>query len=282
MKSVIKLFSVLFLVGGVAFVSCKPDKKDPVKVTEVKLSKTTLSMAVGDKESLAATVIPDNADDKSVTWESNNEDVATVDNSGNVNAKGVGKAKITVKTKDGGLTATCDVTVELKMEENFEIEAVAKISTAATVFDLSQMTLNGVQGGAVIVFDSAQSFLSMPNDATLILAVKNTSGKVIPAGTAWKFRFKRNGSEITQVWVKQQDGSLSQQPLTTEGTLEKDLGINETFTLFSEPFRIHRIYLGDNWGTNSFCVDVLQFGKSAYPTASIKSNCYEYQIIGKK
>ncbi|WP_346696007.1 Ig-like domain-containing protein [Thermophilibacter mediterraneus] len=60
---------------------------------------------------LTATVAPDNATDKAVTWTSSNSSVATVDGSGNVTAVVPGTAAITVTTSDGDKTATCLVTV---------------------------------------------------------------------------------------------------------------------------------------------------------------------------
>ena len=83
-----------------------------VPVTGVTLDKTTLSMTVGDTQSLTATVSPSNASDKTVSWISSNSSVATVSSSGVVTAKSAGSATITVSTKDGGKTATCTVTVK--------------------------------------------------------------------------------------------------------------------------------------------------------------------------
>ena len=81
------------------------------KVTEVKLDKTSLTLNVGDEENLIPTITPDNATDKSVTWESSASGVATVED-GKVTAVGAGKATITVTTADGSHTANCTVTVE--------------------------------------------------------------------------------------------------------------------------------------------------------------------------
>jgi hypothetical protein len=80
-------------------------------VTGVTLNKSTLSLNVGGNETLTATVAPDNATDKSVTWTSSNDAVATVDSNGKVTAVAAGTATITVTTTDGSFTATCDVTV---------------------------------------------------------------------------------------------------------------------------------------------------------------------------
>ena len=80
-------------------------------VTGVTLDRDELSLTVGRTETLTATVTPDNASDKTVTWSSSDETVATVDENGVVTAVGVGSATITVTTTDGDHTATCAVTV---------------------------------------------------------------------------------------------------------------------------------------------------------------------------
>ena len=79
-----------------------------VDVESVTLDKTTLSLAVGETAQLAATVKPDDATDKNVSWTSSDESVAKVDN-GKVTAIKAGKA--TIIAKCGGKTAECAVTV---------------------------------------------------------------------------------------------------------------------------------------------------------------------------
>ena len=83
---------------------------EPVDPTEVTLNQKTASVAVGATKQLTATVLPENADDKSVTWTSSNITVAQVDDKGLVTAVKEGTATITVKTVNG-LEATCAVTV---------------------------------------------------------------------------------------------------------------------------------------------------------------------------
>ena len=80
-------------------------------VTSVTLDQAELALYTGDTASLTATVQPDNATNKNVTWSSSDNTVATVDNNGNVTAVKAGTATITVTTEDGKKTATCTVTV---------------------------------------------------------------------------------------------------------------------------------------------------------------------------
>ena len=80
-----------------------------VPVTSVTLNKTTASLKVGGTVTLKATVKPDNATDKTVTWPSDKPAVATVEN-GVVKAVAIGTAKITASTSNGK-SAVCTVTV---------------------------------------------------------------------------------------------------------------------------------------------------------------------------
>ncbi|MDE7257290.1 MAG: Ig-like domain-containing protein, partial [Clostridia bacterium] len=89
---------------------------ETVRVTGVELDKEAVELNEGDTVTLVATVNPDNADDKTVTWQSDNA-AATVKN-GVVTAVGAGTANITVITNDGGKTATCAVTVKAATGNN--------------------------------------------------------------------------------------------------------------------------------------------------------------------
>ena len=80
-------------------------------VTGISLGKTQLKLRKGESESLTATVLPLEASDKSVTWTTSNEAVATVSSNGTVNATGVGTATITATTNISRKTASCIVTV---------------------------------------------------------------------------------------------------------------------------------------------------------------------------
>ncbi len=88
-------------------------KAKPTSIT-LNVSKGTMFTTKSGK--LTATVLPANAYDKTVVWSSSNTKVATVDQTGKVTAVGSGTVVITAKTKVGGLTAKCTVTVKPKVE----------------------------------------------------------------------------------------------------------------------------------------------------------------------
>ena len=105
-------------------------KAKAVNVTEVTLDKTELTLTEGETETLTATVKPDNADNRKVTWSSDKTDVATVDGVGRVTAVKAGEAVVTVTTEDGGKTATCKVTVKAKT-----------VSVTEVTLDKTELTL---------------------------------------------------------------------------------------------------------------------------------------------
>ena len=97
---------------AITFSACSDDGDDnnDVAVTGITLSESSITLvAGGETATLTATVTPDNATDKTVTWTSSNTGVATVED-GVVTPVAEGSATITAKA--GEQTATCTVTVQ--------------------------------------------------------------------------------------------------------------------------------------------------------------------------
>jgi hypothetical protein len=108
-------------------------------VTGVALDPSSLVLGMGGgTATLTATVSPANAANKAVTWASDDETVATVDETGKVTGVAAGSTVITVTTVDGGKTATCAVTCKLLP---FTIANVDDWNNAITV-------INGLDGGS--------------------------------------------------------------------------------------------------------------------------------------
>jgi len=84
-----------------------------IPVTGVALNKTSMSLAVGDQEQLTSTIQPSNATNKTVSWSSSNNAIASVSASGLVTGVGAGTATITVTTQDGSKTASCTATMTI-------------------------------------------------------------------------------------------------------------------------------------------------------------------------
>jgi len=98
-------------VDGSITASCEVTVSAPIAVTGVTLNKNSLTLPIGEYETLHETVAPSNAANKAVTWSTNNPSRATVNNNGLITPVAVGTVTITVTTVDGSITATCTVTV---------------------------------------------------------------------------------------------------------------------------------------------------------------------------
>lgn len=102
--------------GGTVILAEVKKTEDPtpekVSATTITLDKKTANLKEGEIVELKATVGPENATDKSVTWTSSDESVATVSKDGKVTAVKAGSVKITATAVSGkNVTATCDITV---------------------------------------------------------------------------------------------------------------------------------------------------------------------------
>ncbi len=126
---------------GITWAGCSVYVTDPnPSVKSVSLNESTLEIDLGENSTLTATVMPYNAVDKSVIWESSDTDVATVAN-GVITAVGVGETTIKVTTVDGGFTATCIVTV---VDNSIHVTGVSFENDTETIEQNDTITLNPI------------------------------------------------------------------------------------------------------------------------------------------
>jgi len=121
-RNLFKFVVIAVLLMATTVSSCQRDKA----VTGVTLNYKTLELIIDEPFLLIETVEPKDATNKLVRWESSNPDVATVVR-GNVTAKSVGIATITVITEDGEHTAFCDVEVVLPLPPTDPIETMIEV-----------------------------------------------------------------------------------------------------------------------------------------------------------
>ena len=154
------------------------DAQTNVPVTGVTLSQTELSLTEGNTAQLTATVKPDDATNKNVTWSSDDTSVATVDATGKVTAVSAGTATITVTTVDGGYKDTCQVTVTAALVPVSGV-TLNKDSLALGVGDTETLTATVAPANAAN--QSVTWASSAPSVATVDAAGKVTA---VAPGTA--------------------------------------------------------------------------------------------------
>ncbi|MFZ5429759.1 MAG: Ig-like domain-containing protein, partial [Bacteroidota bacterium] len=147
----------------------------PVPVTGIALTPTTLTVNKGATGQITANVQPSNATNKTVTWTSNNTQVAMVNEKGEVSGMNGGQATITATTQDGGFTATCTVTV------NVPVTGVTVNPTTLSIMEGNESQLTAT----VAPTDASNKNVTWSSSNTSVATV-NTTGLVEAkaAGTA--------------------------------------------------------------------------------------------------
>lgn len=196
-------------------------------VTGVTLNQTSLAMKPGETATLIATVEPSNAKDKSLTWESSDNSIVTVDENGNIKALKAGTATITVTTKDGGFKATATITV-------------TKDIVPVTGVSFDKTTLNLATGSSTTLKATVK-----PSDATNKgLTWKSSDSSIVTVDKNGKITGKKEGTAI--ITVTTNDGSytatvkvtVKNQPvtgITVSGNKTMTVGGNQTLKATIKP-----------------------------------------------
>ena len=120
-------FNCFYFVTGD---NTKPGGDTKIAVTGVKLDRDALTVNRGETAALTATVLPVNATNQKLTWQTGDRTIATVKN-GTVTGIGEGETTVTVTTQDGGYTAQCTVTVTDVNKPAVAEDGYYEIATAA-------------------------------------------------------------------------------------------------------------------------------------------------------
>lgn len=180
---------------GAKTATCKVTVNAPqtVPVTGVTLDKTSLDLKTGDNTTLTATVNPESATNKDVTWISDKPEIAAVEG-GTVTAKAAGTAIIAVTTVDGGKIATCKVTVTPKTVpvSGIQVQGAASIYVGDTTKLTATITPDGASNKAV-TWDSQNKDIATVDQQGNVKALK--------AGTATITATAQDGSGISGSFV---------------------------------------------------------------------------------
>lgn len=193
----------------------------PVSVEGVSLASASLSLNEGESVALTAVITPEDATDQSVTWESSDEKVITVDADGNVKAVGAGEATITVTTNDGSKTASCKVTVSV---------AVASVSLDQTSLTLTEGETATLK--ATVLPENATNKKVTWTSSNAKVATVDANGKItaVSAGTAKITVTTEDGKKTATSTVTVKSKSVSVTGVTLDNT-SLSINIGETKTL---------------------------------------------------
>lgn len=148
--------------------STKKTSTTPTKilVTDIKINENITSIKEGESEQLTATIIPENATDKSIIWKSSDDNIATVNSSGKIIAKNGGTVEISATSSNGKTN-----TIKINIKKEHKIENSVIIKTTAT-------SKNNISNNTTITDDEEGSNI-LPGIITLDL---------LGGGTYWGYK----------------------------------------------------------------------------------------------
>lgn len=207
LKGLASVFALAVMFGTV---SCSDDdeKEGTIAVSAVAVNPTTAAVKPGATVTLSATVTPEDATDKTITWSSSDEKVATVDG-GKVTGVAEGTATITATTKSGDKTATCTVTVSEDAAEVIEDTLEGNITADRTISAANKNFLKGfvyVKSGATLTIEAGSVIKGIsvaPGERAASLIIE-PGAKIIAEGTVDKpivfTSDKEPGKRVTGDW----------------------------------------------------------------------------------
>ena len=216
-------------------------------VTGVKLDKTTATVSIGSTLQLTGTISPTTALNKNVTWTSSSTAIATVSSTGLVKGIKAGTATITVKTADGGKTATCKVTVATpKPVTGVTLNKTTASLAAGATLQLTPTVAPADAGNKNVTWTTSSSSIATVSNTGLVTGVK--------AGTA-------------TITVKTVDGSKT---ATCKVTVTGGL-MTGTFKLINSTGKtITELYMSDSAAKD--------YGKNIIPGGLSTSNYFNANI----
>ena len=201
----------------------------PVDVISVTLDKTSVSLLTGESIALTATVLPENATDKIVTWFSSDNNVATVSD-GKVTAMSVGKATVTARV--GNVKAECSVTVN-----SIEVTSVILEQTSITLLPGDSVTLTAT----VLPDNATDKTVTWSSSDNSVITVSNGIVTAVSVGkatvTAWSGNVKAecsftvNPIEVTSITLDLTSTTLlAGESLTLTATVFPENATDKTVT----------------------------------------------------
>ena len=210
-----------------------------IPVTGVSLNTNSATIIVDSTLQLNATITPENATNKSITWSTSDETVATISSSGLVRGISPGNATITVESVDGNFEATSEITV-VSIPENTNIVDVTLSEGDIDCYNaLQTITIAGndgsviIESGANVEFIAGQSIVFLPG-------FHAQSGSIVHAN-------------ITT------DNSFCTETFVQSIVLAYEKGENIETEKISSEEEIRDIKVYPNPNSGRFVVDLLQF-----------------------
>lgn len=174
-------------------------------VTGLEIDKSDFALMEGEKTKVAVTVLPEDANNKKVTYTSSSPEIATIDEAGNIEAKKQGETTITIKTDENAIEKQVKVTVLKKLEENEVI--------------FTDLTVNGNEISGLAIPNNTVGNIKNKIETQYEIEIYNKKGEVL-----LEEQLVGTGA---QIWLKDEQNQLvAKYDVIVYGDLNGDGKIN--------------------------------------------------------
>lgn len=189
----------------------------PTKVSSIELSESEITMEIGEEHTLTTTVLPEEANNKTVIWTSSDSEVATVSN-GAITAIALGECDITCISTDGSdISAVCHVVVN-ESEQYWLSVVVPNGNFAINVTDMEQINLKITPDEGYIINSITLDGVEQAHDNGVITLPKLTQNStlniVFSAGTITGIESVGGDNENLKVSVANRTVTVTGTPST--------------------------------------------------------------------
>lgn len=192
MKKSLFILLAIF-VALLATPSCKKEKgtegPPAIEVSGVSVDKTTVGLMVGEKVKLVATVIPEDATNKNVSYESDDNNIATVTQDGEICAVGEGEPTIVwVTTEDGQFKAGCKVYVSntAHLVKEIELNETELTLAVGETFQLTAAIKPSYANNKNVVWSSKNEQVATVNETGLVTAIQGGGHPYLCLFRGWR------------------------------------------------------------------------------------------------
>ena len=206
--------------------TCTVTVKDPnsVSLQSIEMKTDKIALKQGETGWVGVTYNPSNVTDKVLTWASSNTDVATV-SEGNIKAVGAGTATLTAKSRDGGKTAKCEVTVT---DGTVKVQSISLKSTTEILTKGSTKTIYAVYNPSNVT----DKVLTWSSSNTGVATVSEGVVKAVGTGVATITAKSRDGGKTASCTVVVTDKNSQMKEITLK-TTEKTMKKGENTTIYA-------------------------------------------------
>lgn len=214
-------------------------------VTGISLNKSALELTEDESEQLTATVIPDNATNKSVNWTSSDVSVAMVSPDGTVYAIKPGQATIMATTVDGGFVAICKVTVKAKVifAESLTLSTTSANLTVGESIQLRASVSPENTTNKGIRWTSTNTDIAVVSEYGLVCAIKEGDVQIIASTEDGS-----NLSAICEISVNSRFVSITQVTINPSSVR---FAVGETFNLEAQITPVDATNKNINWSSTN-------------------------------